>query len=110
MPVLITENAIQHSPDRGEVGINVHSTERSIELCVVDKGQGIPEEAIDLIFDKFVQVSSFQNAEGGNIGLGLAIAREIVKAHQGQIWCESKSGKGSRFCFKIPISREKSKI
>ena len=70
---------------------------------MVDSGEGIPAEAVDLIFDKFVQIKNFQDAESGNIGLGLAIAREIVEAHQGRIWCESKVGKGSRFCFSIPL-------
>ena len=99
----LVENAIQHTDSGGEVRIESVVEKGLTKVCVVDNGEGIPEEAIDLIFDKFVQINNFQDAEVGNIGLGLAIAREIVEAHQGKIWCESKIGKGSRFCFTVPV-------
>ena len=100
----LVENAIQHTSNKGEIIIEAITETGNLQVCVIDSGEGIPEEAIDLIFDKFVQVKNFQDTESGNIGLGLAIAREIVEAHKGKIWCESKLGKGSRFCFTIPLS------
>jgi len=99
----LVENSIQYTPHGREVQIEATMETNNFQVCVIDSGEGIPEEAIDLIFDKFVQVKNFQNAESGNIGLGLAIAREIVEAHKGKIWCESELGRGSRFCFTIPI-------
>jgi len=99
----LVENAIQYTPSGGEVKIESAAHKEYIKVCVVDSGEGIPAEAVDLIFDKFVQLKNFQDAESGNIGLGLAIAREIVEAHHGKIWCESKVGQGSRFCFSIPL-------
>jgi len=99
----LVENAIQHTPPEGEIKIEATFENGYVKVCVSDSGEGIPEEAIDLIFDKFVQINNFQDAEVGNIGLGLAIAREIVEAHQGKIWCESRIGKGSRFCFTVPV-------
>ena len=59
--------------------------------------------ALDLIFDKFVRVKDFKDAQEGNIGLGLAIAKEVINMHQGKIWVESKPGAGSRFYFTLPI-------
>jgi PAS domain S-box-containing protein len=99
----LVENSVQHTPESGEIVINARREQNMFLFCVADSGAGIPEEAIDLIFDKFVQVKSFKDAEEGNIGLGLAIAREIIKAHGGEIWVESKIGKGSRFYFTIPL-------
>ncbi|MFZ0390780.1 MAG: ATP-binding protein, partial [Calditrichia bacterium] len=82
----LLENAIQHTPASGIIIVRAENDERYLHVTVHDSGPGIPEEAIEVIFDKFVQVRDFQNAERGNIGLGLAISREIINAHHGQIW------------------------
>lgn len=99
----LVENAIQYEPESGEVIIEIKSENGMIRFCVQDHGPGIPPEAIDLIFDKFVQVKDFKDSAEGNIGLGLAIAREVVQMHHGKIWVESKLKEGSRFYFSIPI-------
>lgn len=100
----LIENAVQHTPPGGTIIISATALPEKLQICVADSGNGIPEAAIDVIFDKFVQVKNFQNAEKGNIGLGLAIAREIVQAHGGQIWAESTEGKGSKFYFTMPVN------
>ena len=100
----LVENALQHTPQSGQISIEARQENETILFCIADSGEGIPEEAVDLIFDKFVQVKNFKDAGQGNIGLGLAIAREIVKAHKGKIWVESKLGSGSRFYFQIPLA------
>lgn len=76
----------------------------AIQVAVTDSGVGIPEDQIESIFDKFHQVA------GGNrhtttvgTGLGLPISRELIKAHHGRIWAESKEGSGSRLSFVIPL-------
>jgi signal transduction histidine kinase len=73
-------------------------------MCVVvsDSGIGIPAEYHEKIFEKFVRVGS-SNLEYTGTGLGLAIAKEIVEANGGDIWCESKLGKGSTFIFILPL-------
>ena len=83
--------------------IEVEQRNKYVCFIVTDYGEGIPEDAIDLIFDKFVHIKNFKDTESGNIGLGLAIAKEIVKAHNGKIWVKSKIGKGSQFYFEIPF-------
>ena len=100
----LVENAIQHTPAQGKISLRVKCEENYVKVCVADTGEGIPPESLPFIFDKFVQVKQFKDAEKGNIGLGLAIAREIVKAHQGKIWVESQLHMGSQFYFTIPLS------
>jgi len=98
----LIENAIQHSTENSEIKIQVKRTNENIQFAVTDFGEGIPADSVDVIFDKFVQLKDFQNSEKGSIGLGLAISKEIILAHGGKIWVESKLGKGSRFYFEIP--------
>lgn len=73
-----------------------------VTVVVSDTGTGIPEEYLERIFDKYVQVSSYDIEMRGS-GLGLAVARAIITAHGGKIWCESNVRKGSRFLFTLPI-------
>jgi NtrC-family two-component system sensor histidine kinase KinB len=101
----LVENAIQHTPEHGEIKISATRTNKVLQVCVADTGEGIPDEAQELIFDKFIQVKNFQQSEMGNIGLGLAISREIIQAHKGRIWVKSKPGEGSRFYFEIPLKK-----
>ncbi len=98
----LVENAVQHTGENGEVNLDVSDSGGEFTVCVSDSGEGIPGEALDFIFDKFVQIRNFEDAESGNIGLGLAIAREIVTAHGGRIWVESEVDRGSRFYFTVP--------
>lgn len=76
------------------------------QLCIEDTGVGIKEEDIEKLFDKFSQLdmSTIRQYEG--TGLGLSIARGLVVLHKGVIWVSSAIGKGSRFCFTLPIKKE----
>ncbi len=69
---------------------------------VSDTGAGIPKPYQKKIFEKFIQLN--QGDTFGGAGLGLAITKEIVKAHGGDIWVESEPGKGSTFTFTIPLA------
>ena len=99
----LAENAVQYEPEGGNINIDIKSDTKKMTFCIQDHGPGIPDEALDLIFDKFVRVKDFKDAQEGNIGLGLAIAKEVINMHQGKIWVESKPGAGSRFYFTLPI-------
>lgn len=99
----LVENAIQHSKLNSEVVLSAMVSNNFIRFCIADSGNGIPTESIDMIFDKFVQLENFQNADQGNIGLGLAITKEIIMAHNGKIWVESEVGQGSQFYFELPV-------
>jgi PAS domain S-box-containing protein len=102
----LIDNAVQHTKENGTITITLKKKDKDILFCITDSGEGIPKDALDLIFDKFIQVKNFQQAEQGNIGLGLAIAREIIRAHKGKIWAESKSGVGSQFYVQLPIKQD----
>ncbi|BAU12412.1 two-component hybrid sensor and regulator [Leptolyngbya sp. NIES-3755] len=74
-----------------------------VRFCVKDQGIGIPEDKLDVIFDRFQQVDASNSRQQGGTGLGLAICREIVQQHDGQIWVESRFEAGSTFYFTIPV-------
>ena len=73
-----------------------------IRIDVADTGQGIAEEDLDKVFDRFYRGEKSRSREYGGAGLGLAIAKGIVEAHGGKIWVESALGAGSRFSFSLP--------
>jgi NtrC-family two-component system sensor histidine kinase KinB len=97
-------NALRYTEAGGTITIKVEVGSRRLYFSVQDTGCGIPGEYQDQIFQKFIQVRGPAKKKGG-AGLGLAIAREIVTAHGGEIWVESEVGKGSTFTFSFPLFR-----
>jgi signal transduction histidine kinase len=77
----------------------------SARICVVDTGPGIAGEHHLEVFDAFVRLLS-EKDDGGSVGLGLHIARQLIQAHGGKIWVESEPGYGSKFFFLIPVRKE----
>jgi CheY-like chemotaxis protein len=75
-----------------------------IYISVIDTGPGIPQSNLEHIFEEFYQVDTSLNRKHGGVGLGLAISKQFVEAHGGRIWAESEIGKGSSFCFTLPLS------
>ena len=75
-----------------------------IEVCVEDEGIGIAEKDLLHAFDKFAQIENSLSRKAGGTGLGLPIAKQLLEAHRGAIWCESELHKGSKFYFVIPFS------
>ena len=75
-----------------------------IQVCVKDEGIGIEEKDLLRAFDKFAQIENSLSRKAGGTGLGLPIAKQLLEAHKGAIWCESELNKGSRFYFVIPLN------
>lgn len=73
-------------------------------VSVKDEGIGIAQKDLLHAFDKFAQIENSLSRKAGGTGLGLPIAKQLLQAHNGAIWCDSELNKGSEFCFIIPIS------
>jgi signal transduction histidine kinase len=95
-------NALRHTPPGGRVSVWVRRTGQAVVVTVSDTGEGIREEDLPHIFERFYRGEKSRNRGTGGAGLGLAIARGIVQAHGGDIRVESKIGKGTQFTFRIP--------
>ena len=78
-----------------------------IEVKIADQGVGIPKENLHRIFDRFYRVDKARARRFGGTGLGLAIAKEMIQAHNGQIWATSTEGKGTTIHFTLPFDRKK---
>lgn len=79
-----------------------------LQVCVEDHGIGIERKDLNHVFDKFAQIENPLSRKVGGSGLGLPIAKQLLEAHNGTIWCDSEITKGSRFYFVIPIANDKS--
>ncbi len=75
-------------------------------VSVVDEGVGIKKENMQKAFDKFTQIESPLSRKVGGTGLGLPIAKQLIEAHNGKIWCDSEENVGTSFHFVIPISEK----
>jgi signal transduction histidine kinase len=104
--VNLVANAIQYTPEGGDVTISAVRQVDEIHISVKDTGVGIPPEHLANLFTRFYRVdkSRSRNAGGGS-GIGLTIAKHLVEAHGGRIWAESKGdGQGSTFTFSLKIA------
>ena len=90
-------NAINYTNNDGKIDITFKTEDSDIIFSVVDNGNGIPKEDIPHLFQRFSQGTSKKRSTG--TGLGLYLSRQIVEAHNGKIWLESKLNKGSEFAF-----------
>ena len=96
-------NAIKYTPDKGKINVLIKNEPQQIRVLISDDGIGIAKKDQNKIFQKFFTGSgSSLTRESGRMGLGLAIAKGIVEAHEGSIWVESEVGKGSTFVFTLP--------
>lgn len=95
-------NALRHTTAGGEITVHARRTGQGVEVSVRDSGEGIRAEDLPHIFERFYRGEKSRNRGTGGAGLGLAIARGIVRAHGGDIRVESDIGKGTMFIFTIP--------
>ncbi|MEW5820068.1 MAG: ATP-binding protein, partial [Cyanobacteriota bacterium] len=83
-------NAINYTPANGKISINNYSDKKTVSITITDTGRGIPQKDQEKLFQRFSQGTSKQRSTG--TGLGLYLSRQIIEAHDGKIWVESKEG------------------
>ncbi len=101
----LVSNAIRYSPKGKAVEIFCDEEDGFARIAVKDEGQGIPEDEISTVFERFRQLKSGGAKNKGGSGLGLTICKAIVEMHGGKIWVESAGG-GSTFFFTLPLSQK----
>jgi signal transduction histidine kinase len=101
LPALL-RNALAHTPAGGAVTVRAQPWEGRVRFTVTDTGSGVPEALREAIFEPLYQVPGTQDL--GTVGLGLAVSRNIVQAHGGEIHCEGEEGRGATFWFTLPAA------
>lgn len=95
-------NAIRYTPRWGKIAVMVKHKDNTIVFTVQDSGNGITPENLERIFETTLNADNDTFSTG--MGLALAISKEFILAHNGEIWAESELGKGSRFNLKLPVT------
>ena len=99
----LLDNAVRHTPEGGAIRIALSLRNGDIAVSVSDTGDGIPEEDLPHIFDRFYQRARIQESKSGHSGLGLAITKRILELHHKSIVVESTAGSGTTFTFFLPV-------
>lgn len=101
----VLRNAIRYSPEKSPVELTINETPGDANIVIRDFGPGVPEAALNRIFDPFFRVEEARNTNGGGSGLGLSIAKRAVHLHRGSIAAENATP-GLRVTIAIPLTRE----
>ena len=98
----LVENGIKYNHAGGSVHVTARHTQDEAELLVEDTGMGIPQDAIEHIFERFYRVDKARSRQAGGSGLGLSIVHELVERNFGTIEVSSKEGEGTKFTVRMP--------
>lgn len=99
----LLSNAIKYSPEKSSVAISLERLQTEARVTVSDHGPGIDPEEQQKIFDRFYRTDKARTRDSGGTGLGLTIANEVARLHQGRIKLDSKPGRGSTFKVMLPL-------
>jgi PAS domain S-box-containing protein len=99
----ILSNAIKYSPKMSEINVRCWVEKKQVMISITDKGDGIEEEHIPKLFDRFYRVKNKSHDTTSGFGIGLYLVAEIIEMHKGAIDVKSKIGKGSTFTISLPI-------
>lgn len=103
----LLSNAVKFTPDGGEVTVRLQQVGSIAQIQVIDTGKGIPPEFLPYVFDRFRQAESNTTRSHGGLGLGLAIVRNLVELHQGNIRADSEgTGRGTTFIVEFALVNE----
>ncbi|MBO3747280.1 two-component sensor histidine kinase [Streptosporangiaceae bacterium NEAU-GS5] len=98
----LIDNAVAYSPEHTRVVVSARPAGDSVEVSVSDQGIGIPDGALERIFERFFRVDTARSRATGGTGLGLAIVKHVAVAHGGEVTVWSKEGSGSTFTLRLP--------
>lgn len=99
----LLQNAITYSPEGGSITVEVTRGADDVSIAVTDHGQGISEDALPHLFERFYRVPEVRTEHIGGMGIGLYVVREIVALHGGTVTVTSKEGSGSTFTVRLPL-------
>lgn len=98
----LLDNACKYSPEKGKIRLSIlHRTSQKVQVSISDQGPGIPPENQEEIFQDHFRLQRDNGQQG--YGIGLAVCRQLIRSHYGQIWVDSHPGKGSTFHFTLPV-------
>ncbi|MFH1360691.1 MAG: ATP-binding protein [Candidatus Omnitrophota bacterium] len=103
----LLSNAIKFTPANGQITIRIQRENYNVYFTVCDTGIGIKQEDLSQLFNEFYRVENEINQNVKGTGLGLALVKKIIEAHQGKIWVTSQVGQGTVFHFQIPVVQSK---
>ena len=103
----LISNAFKFTSENGEIILSVDIIPSSVEIKLKDTGIGIPSDSLPHIFNRFYQVDGSSTREHEGTGIGLALTKELVELHKGQITASSKEGEGTEFTIHFPIDNSK---
>ena len=98
----ILNNALAFTSEGGHITVQVEELPEQVRVSIIDDGLGIPEDALERVFDRFYQVEEHLTRHHGGMGLGLSVTKAMIELHGGEIWVESKVNQGSNFTFLLP--------
>jgi signal transduction histidine kinase len=99
----LLSNGLSHTPAGGEIRVTASASDGMISVVVSDTGQGIAGEDLPYIFERFYRVDPSRARSTGGVGLGLAIAKQLVEAHGGSISVRSEPDQGTEFTLCLPV-------
>ena len=100
----LVSNALKYGKPGGQAALSAEPYRQGVVLSVSDDGQGIPEKALNHVFDSFYRADAARSSSVPGSGLGLAICKSIAEAHHGKLWLTSREGEGTRAYLYLPLT------
>ncbi len=101
----IMGNALRHTPEDGEIKLKTTASDNEIQLSISNSGEGIDPKLLPFLFDRYIRATDSKRSDSGGIGLGLAICKAIIEAHNGRIEAKNSDNQsGAQFIVTLPIS------